>query len=173
MAYGWQAANYILRPNFFEMNSSNGTNRESFDIGNGRKRSQTTNGNSNALQSFFNGTSASQAQPNTSSSINNTTRHSTIPANQNISNFTANSASGARTMGLRKSLSQEKPFVSLYERTLSLISRLYSVPDFEYYLFPGGINSLLVGDASPVIDPISILWNCFRLGIILYQFIHH
>ncbi|KAJ3369355.1 hypothetical protein HDU91_007276 [Kappamyces sp. JEL0680] len=59
---------------------------------------------------------------------------------------------------------QDKPFVSLYERTLALIAKLYSVPDFEYYLFPGGIDALLQGDAQPVIDPISILWGCFRLG---------
>lgn len=67
-------------------------------------------------------------------------------------------------MGNPARKSQDKPFMSLYERTLTLISKLYSVPDFEYYLFPGGIASLFNGDASPVIDPISILWNCFRLG---------
>ncbi|KAJ3272590.1 hypothetical protein HDV01_005433 [Terramyces sp. JEL0728] len=60
---------------------------------------------------------------------------------------------------------QDKPFTSLYERTMTLISKLYSLPDFEYYLFPEGIDALVgSGDAVPMIDPIAIIWRCFRLG---------
>jgi cell division control protein 24 len=62
------------------------------------------------------------------------------------------------------SIRQEKPFVSLYERTMTLIGKLYSLPDYEYYLFPDGVDALLSGDSPPVIDPIAILWHCFRLG---------
>ena len=58
----------------------------------------------------------------------------------------------------------EKPFTSLYERTMSLLAKLYSIPDFEFYLFPEGIDALVSGDTAPVIDPIAILWHCFRLG---------
>ncbi|KAJ3314370.1 hypothetical protein HDV04_000332 [Boothiomyces sp. JEL0838] len=61
--------------------------------------------------------------------------------------------------------SQDKPFTSLYERTMTLISKLYSLPDFEYYLFPEGIDALVGnGDSVPMIDPIAIIWRCFRLG---------
>ena len=77
--------------------------------------------------------------------------------------------SGELTMGnsSRNSVGvriQEKPFTSLYERTMTLLSRLYSIPDFEFYLFPEGIDALVSGDSAPVIDPIAILWHCFRLG---------
>jgi hypothetical protein len=58
----------------------------------------------------------------------------------------------------------EKRFESLYERTMSLLAKLYSIPDFEFYLFPDGVEALVSGDAPPVIDPIAILWHCFRLG---------
>jgi cell division control protein 24 len=58
----------------------------------------------------------------------------------------------------------EKPFVSLYERTMALIGKLYSLPDFEFYLFPDGVDVLVSGESVSVIDPIAILWHCFRLG---------
>jgi len=76
--------------------------------------------------------------------------------------FTANPPAPTQQQTQRKSV--DKPFVSLYETTLSLITKLYNIPDFEHFLFPGGVNSLLKGESTPVIDPISILWGCFRLG---------
>ena len=82
---------------------------------------------------------------------------------QKLALFTANPTQlPAIPMQARKSV--DRPFVSLYERTLSLIAKLYNIPDFEYYLFPGGVDTLLQADSTPVIDPISILWGCFRLG---------
>jgi cell division control protein 24 len=53
---------------------------------------------------------------------------------------------------------------SLYAQTMSLISKLNSISDFEYYLFPDGVNAIFSGENAPVIDPIAILWHCFRLG---------
>ena len=50
--------------------------------------------------------------------------------------------------------SVDKPFFSLYERTLDLMTQLYSIPSFEFYLFPGGVDALLDGTSNPVIDPI-------------------
>lgn len=75
------------------------------------------------------------------------------PSNQSISAVpqTPNPVSG-------------KPFASLYERTLILIAKLYNLPDFEYYLFPEGLDALMKGRNSPLVDPVSILWGCFRLG---------
>lgn len=73
---------------------------------------------------------------------------------------------GVRNSHQGQANNTQKPaqFVSLYERTMSLIAKLYSLPDFEYYLFPDGIDVLISGEWAPVIDPIAILWHCFRLG---------
>jgi cell division control protein 24 len=52
--------------------------------------------------------------------------------------------------------------VSLYQQSVSLIERLYSISGFEPYLFPDGLSGFFDGTITP--DPVSILWNCFRLG---------
>jgi cell division control protein 24 len=92
---------------------------------------------------------------------------------EKLSLFTQNlpTSSGAKSAALTRSNTPqpatqriEKPFVSLYERTMTLIGKLYSIPDFEFYLFPDGIDALVVGNSVSVIDPIAILWHCFRLG---------
>jgi cell division control protein 24 len=88
---------------------------------------------------------------------------------QNLTMMSGPKSAGpkSRTNGFPKSPKAEKQdriFVSLYERTMALIAKLYSLPDFEFYLFPDGVDALLQGDSVPVIDPIAILWHCFRLG---------
>ena len=87
----------------------------------------------------------------------------------NVSNAASLGSGELKTAGIRDRNSMgpklsEKPFTSLYERTMTLLSKLYSIPDFEFYLFPEGIDALVSGDTAPVIDPIAILWHCFRLG---------
>ncbi|KAJ2997791.1 hypothetical protein HDV02_005160 [Globomyces sp. JEL0801] len=79
--------------------------------------------------------------------------------------FTTNNSNQSiePTPKVPKKFSQDKPFSSLFERTMSLIAKLYSLPDFEFYLFPDGVDALLK-EEHPVIDPIGILWRCFRLG---------
>lgn len=52
--------------------------------------------------------------------------------------------------------------VSLYKQCLSLIETLHSIPEFDLYLFPNGYAALQANPAS--IDPIQVLWTCFRLG---------
>ncbi|KAL2915946.1 Guanine nucleotide exchange factor for Cdc42p [Polyrhizophydium stewartii] len=51
--------------------------------------------------------------------------------------------------------------VSLFQQTMGLIEKLYSLPGFEHYLFPEGIEAL--ADGGPP-DPIPVLFGCFRLG---------
>jgi cell division control protein 24 len=46
---------------------------------------------------------------------------------------------------------------------MTLIEKLFSFPLFEYYLFPDGVEIYQRQDA-PLIDPVAVLWNCFRLG---------
>ncbi|KAJ3415667.1 hypothetical protein HDV05_004345 [Chytridiales sp. JEL 0842] len=53
--------------------------------------------------------------------------------------------------------------VSLFSTCMSLIEKLYSFPLFEFYLFPDGTHLYTLPDA-PLIDPVAVLWNCFRLG---------
>ncbi|KAI9006061.1 hypothetical protein BC832DRAFT_614709 [Gaertneriomyces semiglobifer] len=52
--------------------------------------------------------------------------------------------------------------VSLYQGTMSLIEKLYSLPGFDYYLFPDGADAYI--DNANLIDPVAIIWGCFRLG---------
>ncbi|KAH9276478.1 hypothetical protein BASA83_001177 [Batrachochytrium salamandrivorans] len=63
--------------------------------------------------------------------------------------------------------------VSLYQQTLSLIEKLYSLPDFERFLFPRGIDSLASESGAVVIDPIQVLFGCFRLGAPLCVLFNH
>ena len=54
---------------------------------------------------------------------------------------------------------------SLYQQTMTTIEQLYSIPQFEFYLFPEGLESLMeTTDGNPMIDPVAVLWGCFRLG---------
>ena len=54
---------------------------------------------------------------------------------------------------------------SLYQQTMTTIEQLYSIPGFEHYLFPEGLGSLMeTTDGRPMIDPVAVLWGCFRLG---------
>ncbi|KAJ3156672.1 hypothetical protein HDU86_003896 [Geranomyces michiganensis] len=48
--------------------------------------------------------------------------------------------------------------VSLYQQTMTLIEKLYSLPGFDFYMFPHGI------DENTVISPFEVIWSCFRLG---------
>ncbi|KAJ3135641.1 hypothetical protein HDU90_003716 [Geranomyces variabilis] len=48
--------------------------------------------------------------------------------------------------------------VSLYQQTMLLIEKLYSLPGFDFYMFPHGI------DENTVIAPFEVIWSCFRLG---------
>ncbi|KAI9098848.1 Dbl homology domain-containing protein, partial [Phlyctochytrium arcticum] len=52
--------------------------------------------------------------------------------------------------------------VSLYQQCMVLIEKLYSLPDFEYYLFPQGVDALI--DNPSLLDPVAVIWACFRLG---------
>lgn len=54
------------------------------------------------------------------------------------------------------------PPKSLYQQAVSLTERLYSISRFEQFLFPNGLSGFFDGSVTP--DPVSILWNCFRLG---------
>ena len=57
---------------------------------------------------------------------------------------------------------------SLYQHAMSIIAKLYSLPDFEYYLFPNGVDALVRASQQsglpPIPDPTAVLWSCFRLG---------
>ncbi|KAJ3217452.1 hypothetical protein HDU67_007922 [Dinochytrium kinnereticum] len=55
------------------------------------------------------------------------------------------------------------PVKSLFQSCMSLIEKLYGFPLFEFYLFPDGIE-MYQTDPPPLIDPVAILWGCFRLG---------
>ncbi|KAJ1551851.1 hypothetical protein HK096_002120, partial [Nowakowskiella sp. JEL0078] len=57
------------------------------------------------------------------------------------------------------SLDKPKKAQSIYARCFSIISKLYGIPRFEYYLFPDGTPS-----ESDLIDPFKALWDCFQLG---------
>ncbi|KAJ3120993.1 hypothetical protein HK098_004082 [Nowakowskiella sp. JEL0407] len=50
---------------------------------------------------------------------------------------------------------------TLYHKSLAILSQLYAIPNFDFYLFPP--NSLST-DPDSIIDPVSILWSCFKLG---------
>ncbi|TPX63017.1 hypothetical protein PhCBS80983_g00047 [Powellomyces hirtus] len=52
--------------------------------------------------------------------------------------------------------------VSLYQQTMSLIEKLYSLPGFDLYLFPQGLDAY--ANNSNAIAPFEIIWSCFRLG---------
>ena len=63
--------------------------------------------------------------------------------------------------------------VSLYQQTMTTIEQLYSIPSFELYLFPEGIHNLMeTTDGNPMIDPVAVLWGCFRLGAPLCHLIN-
>ncbi|KAI8837323.1 hypothetical protein BC829DRAFT_447662 [Chytridium lagenaria] len=55
------------------------------------------------------------------------------------------------------------PVKSLFQSCMSMIEKLYGFPLFEFYLFPDGVD-LYQTDPPPLIDPVAILWGCFRLG---------
>jgi cell division control protein 24 len=62
---------------------------------------------------------------------------------------------------------------SLYQQTMSTIEQLYSLPGFEFYLFPEGVANLMKNnDGNPMIDPVAVLWGCFRLGAPLCHLIN-
>ncbi|KAI8816152.1 uncharacterized protein EV422DRAFT_591923 [Fimicolochytrium jonesii] len=52
--------------------------------------------------------------------------------------------------------------VSLYQQTLSMIEKLYSLPGFDHYLFPNGVDAYVADPTS--FAPFEIIWACFRLG---------
>ncbi|KAJ3097831.1 hypothetical protein HDU97_004528 [Phlyctochytrium planicorne] len=52
---------------------------------------------------------------------------------------------------------------SLFQACMTLIEKLYGFPLFEFYLFPDG-TAMYQTDPPPLIDPVAILWGCFRLG---------
>ncbi|KAI8926869.1 hypothetical protein BC831DRAFT_504246 [Entophlyctis helioformis] len=65
-------------------------------------------------------------------------------------------------------LSQGPP-LSLYQQTLMLIERLYSLDGFDRFLFPDGIEAATTAAAAQtslptITDPIDVLHGCFRLG---------
>ena len=74
----------------------------------------------------------------------------------------------SKIMDIQRPTSNTNPITnipSLYQQTMSIIQILYSLPDFEFYLFPEGLDSLMEAtDGNPVIDPVAVLWGCFRLG---------
>ena len=109
----------------------------------GRNRTQS---GSSAISAFFSSSSLNHSQ----SQSNNIQSQS-----KDTSNINRNSNSATNQSSFRKSA--YKPFHSLYERTLYLISKLSSIADFEYYLFPQGVNALLNDSNAPVIDPIGIV----------------
>lgn len=57
---------------------------------------------------------------------------------------------------------------SLYQQTMALIAKLYSVPGLAAYMFPNGIDVLIKtaeeAGLPPIPDPAAILWHVFRLG---------
>ncbi|KAJ3107852.1 hypothetical protein HDU96_007763 [Phlyctochytrium bullatum] len=55
------------------------------------------------------------------------------------------------------------PVKSLFQSCMSMIEKLYGFPMFEWYLFPDGVEAYQA-DPPPLIDPVAILWACFRLG---------
>ncbi|KAJ3075500.1 hypothetical protein HK102_005592, partial [Quaeritorhiza haematococci] len=62
--------------------------------------------------------------------------------------------------------------VSLYQQCLQLLEKLYSLPGFEFYLFPQGVDVLL-SDKNFRFDPVNILWESFRLGSPLCALFNH
>ncbi len=67
--------------------------------------------------------------------------------------------------------------LSLYQQTMDLIAKLYSIPRFERYLFPEGIDVLVEtaqkSGMPPIPDPTAVLWHCFRLGSPLCHLFNH
>lgn len=117
-------------------------------------RSRTQSGSS-AITAFFSSASST-------SNSNNGAASSALSGGKSFGNSgnlnrTSNPALANSTPGSMSNLrkSTEKPFQSLYERTMTVMGKLYSLPDFEYYLFPGGLDSLLTS-ANPEIDPIGM-----------------
>lgn len=121
-------------------------------------RSRTQSGSS-AISAFFSSAS-SNANANNASGMPSSALSGKSSGSNGSLNRTSNPALSRSTPGsisnLRKS--SERPFQSLYERTMTVMGKLYSLPDFEYYLFPGGLNSLL-SSAHPEIDPIGMICN--------------
>ena len=117
----------------------------------------------------------SSSSSSSSASISSSTMYSSSSANPapslissssssySYSTTITNDSSGSGIgLPVKVNTSQDKP-VSLFSNCLTLIEKLYSFPLFEFYLFPDGVEILQLQD-SPLIDPISILWSCFRLG---------
>ncbi|KAJ1557083.1 hypothetical protein HK096_009184, partial [Nowakowskiella sp. JEL0078] len=61
---------------------------------------------------------------------------------------------------------RSQPVVSLFQQCMSMVEKLYRIPYFEDYLFPGGVNRIgYQPDGSYIsFDPVQLLWDCFRLG---------
>ncbi|KAJ1536407.1 hypothetical protein HK096_010859 [Nowakowskiella sp. JEL0078] len=61
---------------------------------------------------------------------------------------------------------RSQPAVSLFQQCMSMVEKLYRIPYFEQYLFPGGVNRIgHQPDGSYIsFDPVQLLWDCFRLG---------
>ncbi|KAJ3208089.1 hypothetical protein HDU67_007027 [Dinochytrium kinnereticum] len=75
-----------------------------------------------------------------------------------------NSGGGVMEVGLPTPFKPATaPVKSLFQSCMSLIEKLYGFPLFEFYLFPDGID-MYQTDPPPLIDPVAILWGCFRLG---------
>ncbi|KAJ3104842.1 hypothetical protein HDU97_008812 [Phlyctochytrium planicorne] len=73
-------------------------------------------------------------------------------------------APGGDSIGLpTPARNQNAPVKSLFQSCMSLIEKLYGFPLFEFYLFPDGVE-MFQTDPPPLIDPVAILWGCFRLG---------
>ncbi|KAJ1566069.1 hypothetical protein HK096_002820, partial [Nowakowskiella sp. JEL0078] len=60
---------------------------------------------------------------------------------------------------LQSNHSPPKKVQSIYARSFSIISKLYGIPHFDFYLFPYGTPSEV-----DLFDPFKVLWDCFRLG---------
>ncbi|KAJ3195575.1 hypothetical protein HK101_011718, partial [Irineochytrium annulatum] len=59
--------------------------------------------------------------------------------------------------------SAAKPVKSIFQQCIDMIETLYGFPLFEFYLFPDGVEMYQADPPAPI-DPIAILWGCFRLG---------
>ena len=57
---------------------------------------------------------------------------------------------------------------SLYQKSISLIEKLYAIPGLKQYMFPNGLATLVKDSEKaglpPIPDPTAILWHTFRLG---------
>ncbi|KAI8914354.1 hypothetical protein EDD86DRAFT_199148 [Gorgonomyces haynaldii] len=76
------------------------------------------------------------------------------------------------TPGNKRPLQQNRSSLgaptSLYQHAMMVIQKLYSLPDFEFYLFPQGLETMIEHAKQlgqpPISNPTDVLWNCFRLG---------